>query len=143
MEDINKKLLINKGGSSGTSYRISLPVKFLKQIGINENENTVTVALDEDNHQIIIKKNYLYLLNKAIEILKSLELKSVHGNVRNTLKSRLNSILSECYNKGIDIEFLAVDFPIIKEINVYKNSDDTASVVVVFEHNFKLKEDVK
>lgn len=140
MKEINKKILVNKGGSSGYSYRISLPVNFLKSIGVNENETTVTLVLDEVNNQIIIKKNYIFLLEKAQEILKSLELKSTHGNVRNTLKSKLNDVLTECYNKGLDIEFLAVDYPMIKEINVFKTTDNTAAVVVVYNNNFKFKE---
>ena len=140
MEEINKKILVNKGGSSGYSYRISLPVNFLKNIGVDEKETTVTIALDEINNQITIKKNYLFLLDKAKEILESLELKSTHGNVRNTLKSKLNKVLTECYNKGIDIDFLAVDYDIIKEINVFKASDNTAAIVVVYNNNFKFKE---
>ena len=78
-------------------------------------------------------------LEKAEEILKRLELKSTHGNVRNSLKARLNNVLSECYNSGIDIEYLAVKYDIIEEINVYKNTDGTGSVVVKYVRYYTFK----
>lgn len=101
-----------------------------KYLNDEENKNTGKINNEDD----------ITLLNKAIEILKSLELKSTHGNVRNTLKSRLNNLLTECVNKDIDINFLPLDFPIIDEINIFKRSDGKKAVVVVYNKEYKFKE---
>lgn len=105
-------------------------------------ENAKKYLNDEENKNMgkINNEDDIALLNKAIEILKSLELKNTHGNVRNTLKSRLNNLLTECVNKDIDINFLPLDFPIIDEINVFKRSDGKKAVVVVYNKKYKFKE---
>lgn len=83
-----------------------------------------------DNEKIL-------LLKKAEKMLNDLQEGHVHGNKRTSLKHSLNILLSECYNKNIDIKYLSIKYPIIKEIDVYKTSNNNGSVVVVFEKKFK------
>ena len=80
------------------------------------------------------------LLERIEEILHRLELRETRGNNRNSLKARLNMLLTEYCNLGNDIDFIAVDYPIIKEINIYKTDKGNKSVVVNFQPNFKYKE---
>lgn len=49
-----KKINFNKGGNGATSGRVILPAKWLKYLGITENNPNVTLELVGD--QIIIKK---------------------------------------------------------------------------------------
>lgn len=72
-----------------------------------------------------------YNLECAKNTLKKLQTKEVTGNNRKSLKSRLNIILTELYNNNIDIEFLAIDYDIIKSIDVYKNRNNNKNFVIV------------
>ena len=49
-----KKINFNKGGNGATSGRVILPARWLKHLGITEENNKVTLEL-EDN-KIVIKK---------------------------------------------------------------------------------------
>lgn len=49
-----KKINFNKGGNGATSGRVILPAKWLKYLGITEDNPNVTLELVGD--QIIIKK---------------------------------------------------------------------------------------
>lgn len=49
-----KKINFNKGGNGATSGRVILPARWLKHLGITEENNKVTLELVDD--QIIIKK---------------------------------------------------------------------------------------
>ena len=49
-----KTINFNKSGSGSTSGRIILPSKWLKHLGITEEDNKVTLELVED--KIILKK---------------------------------------------------------------------------------------
>ena len=49
-----KKINFNKGGNGATSGRVILPAKWLKYLGITEENNKVILEL-EDN-KIVIKK---------------------------------------------------------------------------------------
>ena len=80
------------------------------------------------------------LLERIEETLHKLELRETRGNNRNSLKARLNMLLTEYYNLGNDINFIAVKYPMIKEINVYKTNQGNKAVVTKFVSNFKFKE---
>ncbi|MDM0987417.1 AbrB/MazE/SpoVT family DNA-binding domain-containing protein [Clostridium perfringens] len=49
-----KKINFNKGGNGSASGRVILPARWLKHLGITEENNKVTLELVDD--QIIIKK---------------------------------------------------------------------------------------
>lgn len=80
------------------------------------------------------------LLERIEETLHKLELRETRGNNRNSLKARLNMLLTEYYNLGNDINFIPVKYPMIKEINVYKTNQGNKAVVTKFVSNFKFKE---
>lgn len=48
------KIIFGKGGSGSTTTRLTLPIAYIKQLGITPEERDVIVELDED--KIIIKK---------------------------------------------------------------------------------------
>ena len=48
------KIIFGKGGSGSTTTRLTLPITYIKQLGITPEERDVIVELDED--KIIIKK---------------------------------------------------------------------------------------
>ncbi len=140
MEKRRLRIMFNKNGKGSQTNRIALPVPWIKEMGFTENESTALVEFN--NNTITIKKDEDFvLLQKAEDILQKLELKSTHGDKRKSLKAQLNEILSKCYNSGIDIEYLTVKYPIIKEINVFKTSEGKGAVVVVYSTHFKFKED--
>lgn len=140
MECKNLSISFNKGGSGGVSPRISLPISFLRDMGITENQNTISVYYNKNSKEIKIKKNNLYLLRNAEEMLQKLELRSTQGNTRRSIKGHLNSVLTKCYNSGLDIEYLAVKYDIIKSIDVYETSSGGKAIIVCFENNYKFKE---
>lgn len=140
MERRKINVSMNKDGHGTVGYRISLPTQWIKKMGFTEDD--LSSLAEFNDNTIIIKKasaddEKQLLLEKAEKMLNDLQEGRVHGNKRSSLKSSLNILLSECYNKNIDIEYLAVKYPIVKEINVYKNSNGEASVMVVFERNLK------
>lgn len=140
-ESRNINLSFYKSGCGSTSCRISLPISWIRSLGFSKDDREAIVEYNDN--MIIIrkkeKKDMEKLLERIEEILKLLSLKETHGNKRNTLKSRLNMLLTDYYNLGNNVEFLAVKYPIIKEINVYKTNEGKKQVVVVFEPNFKFK----
>lgn len=57
MKELKKKVNFNKGGNGGITPRLNLNLKWLSEIGVNEDNREVLVILDKDNKQIIIKKD--------------------------------------------------------------------------------------
>lgn len=55
MESRNLKVSFNKSGSGSISASIRLPITWIKELGINQDNRDVEVCFSED--QIIIKKN--------------------------------------------------------------------------------------
>ncbi|MBR8733174.1 hypothetical protein IX329_000747 [Fusobacterium necrophorum] len=55
MEKRNLNISFYKAGN-GTSCRLTLPIKWLRELGINPDEKAVELTLDKENNQIIIKK---------------------------------------------------------------------------------------
>lgn len=56
MEERTLKILFSKSGSGSTNTRISLPIKDLKDMGVNQENREVLYKYDEANKQIIIRK---------------------------------------------------------------------------------------
>ncbi len=56
MEERTLKILFSKSGSGSTNTRISLPIKDLKDMGVNQENREVLYKYDEVNKQIIIRK---------------------------------------------------------------------------------------
>ena len=56
MEERTLKILFSKSGSGSTNTRISLPIKDLKDLGVNQENREVLYKYDEVNKQIIIRK---------------------------------------------------------------------------------------
>ena len=56
---VNRNIMINKaGGTAGknsVNYRISLPANMIKELGVNEEDRTVTVRYEDK--KIIIEKS--------------------------------------------------------------------------------------
>lgn len=146
MEKRNVNVSFGKNGNGFDTTRITLPVGWVKELGFSREDSSAIISFE--NNSIIIRKSTEkeekeILLEKAESMLQKLETKSVTGNKRNSLKSSLNILLTECYNKKIDIEYLAVKYDIIKEINVYKTNEGKGSVVVGYEKFFNFKKEEK
>lgn len=64
------KLLANKGGSGGYTFRATLPVHWLREMGLNENNRDL--KLEFDGKQIIIKNNQeeIKMMNRLLDKLK-------------------------------------------------------------------------
>ena len=56
MEERNMKISFGKSGSGSISPRISLPLSWLKRVGITPEDREVGIVLDEEKEEIIIKK---------------------------------------------------------------------------------------
>ena len=56
MEVRNMKISFGKSGSGSISPRVSLPLSWLKRVGITPEDREVEIILDEENQTIIIKK---------------------------------------------------------------------------------------
>lgn len=54
MERRKAKLIINKNGSGSLTTRATLPISWIKKMGLNENERDLILEFDED--KIIVKK---------------------------------------------------------------------------------------
>lgn len=54
MEYRKAKLIINKSGSGSLTTRATLPIKWIKEMGLNEEERNL--VLEFDGEKIIIKK---------------------------------------------------------------------------------------
>ena len=55
MEKRNLNISFYKAGN-GTSCRLTLPIKWLTELGINPEERSVELLYDKENDQLIIKK---------------------------------------------------------------------------------------
>lgn len=56
MEVRNMKISFGKSGSGSISPRVSLPLSWLKRVGITPEDREVEIIFDEKNQTIIIKK---------------------------------------------------------------------------------------
>lgn len=54
-EERKAKLIINKSGSGSLTTRATLPIKWIKKMGLNEEERNL--ILEFDGEKIIIKKD--------------------------------------------------------------------------------------
>lgn len=143
MEKRKANIIFNKNGNGFITTKVTLPVPWIRSMNITEDNKEVEIIYENDS--IILKKltpeeDKSIILEKAENILNQLQNKSVSGNIRKTLKNKLNEILSEALNKGLDIEYFTIKYDFIKEINVYKTNLGNKQAVVVFEHNYKFKE---
>lgn len=55
MEKRKAKLIINKGGSGSLTTRATLPITWIKEMGLNEDKRNL--ILEFDGEKIIIKKD--------------------------------------------------------------------------------------
>lgn len=56
MEERRLKVIFSKDGRGSTNTKITLPVSWVKDMGLSQENREVTVEYDEKNKQIIIKK---------------------------------------------------------------------------------------
>lgn len=56
MEERNMKISFGKSGSGSISPRVSLPLSWLKRVGITPEDREVEIILDDDKEEIIIRK---------------------------------------------------------------------------------------
>ncbi|RRD38794.1 AbrB/MazE/SpoVT family DNA-binding domain-containing protein [Leptotrichia sp. OH3620_COT-345] len=55
MEKRNRNISFYKAGN-GVATRVNVPITWLKELGITENNKTVELVLDKENKTICIKK---------------------------------------------------------------------------------------
>ena len=55
MEERNLNISFYKAGN-GTSCRLTLPIIWLRELGINPEEKAIKLIFDKENNQLIIKK---------------------------------------------------------------------------------------
>lgn len=56
MEERELRVIFSKDGRGATNTKITLPVKWIRSMGINPENREVILQYDEENEQIIIKK---------------------------------------------------------------------------------------
>ena len=56
MEVRNLNVIFNKSGSGSINTKISLPVTWIKQMGITKDDREVVAEFNEEKQEIIIKK---------------------------------------------------------------------------------------
>ena len=59
MEVRNMKISFGKSGSGSISPRVSLPLSWLKRVGITPEDREVEIVLDEESQAIVIKKQVI------------------------------------------------------------------------------------
>lgn len=56
MEKRKLKVIFGKDGRGATNTKVTLPITWLRELGITQDERDVDVEYDKENEQIIIKK---------------------------------------------------------------------------------------
>jgi len=57
MQETRKaKMIVNKSGSGNSTFRATLPNKWIREMGLDETERNLELSFDEKNKEIIIKK---------------------------------------------------------------------------------------
>ncbi len=56
MEERKLRVIFSKDGRGATNTKITLPVKCVRNMGVNPEHREVILQYDEENEQIIIKK---------------------------------------------------------------------------------------
>jgi hypothetical protein len=56
MEERKLNIIFNKSGSGSTNTKLSLPITWIKQMGITENNREIVATYNEKKQEIIIKK---------------------------------------------------------------------------------------
>ena len=56
MEKRVLKVIFGKDGRGATNTKLTLPITWLREMGVTQDERDVSVKYDEENEQIIIKK---------------------------------------------------------------------------------------
>lgn len=56
MEERNMKISFGKSGSGSISPRVSLPLSWLKRVGITPEDREVEIILNEEKEEIILRK---------------------------------------------------------------------------------------
>lgn len=56
MEERNLNIIFNKSGSGSMNTKVSIPITWIKQMGITEKEREVVATYNEEKQEIIIKK---------------------------------------------------------------------------------------
>lgn len=56
MEERKLNIIFNKSGSGSINTKVSLPITWIKQMGITEQDRQVVAMYDEKRQEIVIKK---------------------------------------------------------------------------------------
>lgn len=56
MEERKLNIIFNKSGSGSINTKVSLPVTWIKQMGITKDNREVIAEFDEEKQKIVIKK---------------------------------------------------------------------------------------
>lgn len=57
MEERKLKVLFSRSGSGSTNTKITLPISWIKDMGVSKDNREVTLRYDEKTKQIIIEKD--------------------------------------------------------------------------------------
>jgi len=52
------KVIASKGGSGGATFKVTLPIAWLRKMGVNENNLDIELEYDESVNVIKIRKPY-------------------------------------------------------------------------------------
>lgn len=56
MEERKLRVIFSKDGRGATNTKITLPIAYLKKMGVTAEDREVNLIFDEDTKQIIIRK---------------------------------------------------------------------------------------
>ena len=56
MEERKLKLNVTKGGSGSSTFRVTVPTKWIRDMDLGEDERKLLVSYDETKKEIIIRK---------------------------------------------------------------------------------------
>ena len=56
MEERKLRVIFAKDGRGATNTKITLPISYLKEMGVTPEDREVTLKYDEENKQIILSK---------------------------------------------------------------------------------------
>ena len=100
MENRNLKVSFNKSGSGSYTPRLSLPITWIREMGINEDDREVIVSLCEDF--IMVRKKDFNFLADSIEDRSENKKVSFNKSGSGSINSRV--ILPMSFIKHLDID---------------------------------------
>ena len=95
MENRNLKVSFNKSGSGSYTPRLSLPITWIREMGINEDDREVIVSLCEDF--IMVRKKDFNFLADSVED-RNENKKSMRNRINVSNFYKVDYYLYNCFN---------------------------------------------